>query len=73
MREQGPCICKIIGETDCGSTVLDDILEVLIGRNGCQGEKAVPGTFNKIYLFEAKDRLLSFICCEVSVSGSFES
>ncbi len=66
MQEQGPCICKVIRETDCGSTVLDDISEVLIGRNGCQGSKAVTETFNKIYIFEAKDRLLSFI------SGSFE-
>ncbi len=73
MQEQGQCICKIIGETDCGSTVLDYNSEGLIGRNGCQGEKAVAETFNNIYIFEAINRLLSFICGEVAVVGSFES
>ena len=73
MQEQGPCIFGIAGEADCGGMVSDDNSEVLSCRNGCQGEKAVTEAFNEININEAKDRSLSFISCEITISGSFES
>jgi hypothetical protein len=48
MQEQRPCLFGDIGETDCGGTVSEDNTELLSCKNGCQGEKAVTGTFNKI-------------------------
>ena len=73
MQEQGPCVFGIVRKKDCGGTIYDDNSEVLSCRNGCQGEKAVTATFNEINISEAKNRSLSFISGEVTVSGSFES
>jgi hypothetical protein len=48
MHKQRPYIFGVIGKTDCGGAISDDNREVLSCRNGCQGEKAVAETFNKI-------------------------
>jgi hypothetical protein len=73
MQEQRPCIFGVVGEADCRGTISDENSEVLSCRNGCEGEKAVTETFNKIHISKAKDRSLSFIISEVTISGSFES
>jgi hypothetical protein len=69
----GASIIGVIGDADCGGMVSDDNSEVLSCREGCQREKAVAKTVNKIYIIQAKDGSLSFISGEVSISGSFES
>jgi hypothetical protein len=45
-----PCIFGVVGETYCGGMVSNENSKVLSCRNGCQGEKAVTETFNKIHI-----------------------